>query len=92
MSRPTLGAAALRDQLNRAALLLSLDSEGSKIEFMLPTLASAGPARAAHNWDVQAYCPEELDAIARKAVERVAAEWDLDPHAREDEGPVELDH
>lgn len=92
MSRPTLGAAALRDELNQAALALSLDSEGAKIDFMLPTLAEAGVDRAEHNWDVQAYCPEELDAIARRAVERVAAIWDLDPHAIEDEGAIELDH
>ncbi|EZP56515.1 MULTISPECIES: hypothetical protein [Sphingomonas] len=76
--RPTLGAEALRDELNRAALRLSLDSEGTAIDFMLPTLAEPW-AGAGHNWDVQASCPESLDAIARRAVEQVAALWDLDP-------------
>ncbi len=80
MSRPVLSAAALRDELNQAALRLSLDSEGAKIEFMLPTLAEPAGG-VGHNWDVQAYCPEPLDDIARKAVEQVAAIWDLDPQA-----------
>lgn len=86
MNRPRLSAEALRDELNQAALQLSMDSEGAKIEFMLPTLAEPDegllmPDLSGHNWDVQAYCPEPLDGIARKAVERVAAQWDLDPQA-----------
>ena len=85
MSRPVLGASALRDELNQAALRLSLDSEGAKIEFMLPTLVDPWDGKAGHNWDVQAFCPEELDGIARRAVEQVAAAWDLDPHNTEDE-------
>lgn len=85
MSRPTLGPAALRDELNQAALRLSMDSEGARIEFMLPTLADTGGGGIGHNWDVQAYCPEPLDGIARKAVEQVAAVWDLDPHASDGE-------
>jgi len=84
MSRPALSAAALRDELNQAALRLSLDSEGARIEFMLPTLAEA-TGGADHNWDVQAYCPEPLDDIARKAVEQVAEVYDLDPHASDSE-------
>ncbi|MCU6454058.1 hypothetical protein LPN01_08210 [Sphingomonas sp. A2-49] len=86
MNRPRLNAEALRDELNQAALRLSLDSEGARIDFMLPTLAEPDegivlPAGSGHNWDVQAFCPEGLDAIARKAVEQVAAQWDLEPHA-----------
>lgn len=86
MTRPRLSAEALRDELNQAALQLSMDSEGAKIEFMLPTLAEPDETAlrqdmSGHNWDVQAYCPEELDGIARKAVQRVAASWDLDPQA-----------
>lgn len=84
MSRPRLDAEALRDELNQAALQLSLDSEGAKIDFMLPTLADPAEGASDHNWDVQAYCPEELDGIARKAVEQVAALWDLDPHHADD--------
>lgn len=89
MSRPRLSAAALRDELNQAALHLSMDSEGAKIDFMLPTLAEPDEGLlerdfSGHNWDVQAYCPEALDTIARKAVERVAAVWDLDPHGADD--------
>jgi len=86
MTRPALSAEALRDELNQAALRLSMDSEGAKIEFMLPTLADPEEGRSDHNWDVQAYCPEELDRIARKAVEQVAALWDLDPRQTEDAG------
>ncbi|MBI0476777.1 hypothetical protein D9601_15610 [Sphingomonas sp. MA1305] len=82
MARATLTAEALRDELNQAALRLSLDSEGAKIDFMLPTLADGV---ADHNWDVQAYCPEGLDDIARRAVEQVAAAWDLDPRGGGDE-------
>ena len=85
MSRPVLSASALRDELNQAALRLSLDSEGARIEFMLPTLADPWDGASGHNWDVQAFCPEELDAIARRAVEEVAADWDLDPHNTEDD-------
>ncbi len=84
MSRPRLSAEALRDELNQAALRLSLDSEGAKIEFLLPTLADPAEGSSAHNWDVQAFCPEELDGIARKAVEQVAVHWDLDPQALDD--------
>lgn len=84
MTRPCLGAEALRDELNQAALRLSMDSEGAKIDFMLPTLADPEEGDSDHNWDVQAYCPEELDRIARKAVEQVAALWDLDPRPTED--------
>ncbi|MEH3158827.1 MAG: hypothetical protein PGN08_07705 [Sphingomonas taxi] len=91
MSRPTLGAEALRDELNQAALRLSMDSEGAKIDFLLPTLADPAEGASDHNWDVQAYCPEELDGIARKAVEQVAAEWDLDPRS-EDEPVDHPDH
>ena len=76
--RPMLSAAALRDELNRAAMRLSLDSEGAAIDFMLPTLSEPWEG-AGHNWDVQAFCPESLDTIARRAVEQVAALWDLDP-------------
>ena len=87
MARATLTAEALRDELNQAALRLSLDSEGAKIDFMLPTLADTGGGGGAdHNWDVQAYCPEGLDDIARRAVEQVAAAWDLDPRGGGDEG------
>lgn len=86
MNRPRLSAEALRDELNQAALRLAMDSQGARIEFMLPTLAEPdeGLLRhdlSGHNWDVQAHCPEPLDAIARKAVEQVAAIWDLDPQA-----------
>jgi hypothetical protein len=84
MGRATLSAEALRDELNQAALRLSLDSEGAKIDFMLPTLAPEGDGAADHNWDVQAYCPEGLDEIARRAVEQVAADWDLDPRSSEE--------
>jgi hypothetical protein len=92
MTRPRLRADALRDELNQAALRLSLDSEGAKIEFKLPTLAEPdegllGPGMAGHNWDVQAYCPETLDTIARKAVEQVAAQYDLDPQPTDDDAP-----
>ena len=86
VSRERLGAESLRDELNQAALRLSLDSEGAKIEFMLPTLADPEDGIVMHNWDVQAFCPEELDGIARKAVEQVAATWDLDPHVAEESG------
>lgn len=92
MNRPQLTAAALRDELNQASLQLSLDSEGAKIEFMLPTLADPTDGAMNHNWDVQAFCPEELDGIARKAVERVAAIWDLDPHATDGEAADRPDH
>jgi hypothetical protein len=93
MSRPRLSAAALRDELNQAALRLSMDSEGAKIDFMLPTLAEPDEGLleqdlTGHNWDVQAYCPEALDRIARRAVEQVAEVWDLEPHGADD-GPVE---
>jgi hypothetical protein len=92
MTRPRLRADALRDELNQAALRLSLDSEGAKIEFKLPTLAEPdegllGHTMAGHNWDVQAYCPETLDTIARKAVEQVAAQYDLDPQPTDDDAP-----
>jgi len=87
MSRPRLSAAALRDELNQAALRLSMDSEGAKIDFLLPTPAAPEDVGGAHNWDVRAYCPEGLDPIARRAVEEVAAQWDLDPGAAtQDEG------
>jgi hypothetical protein len=77
MDRPLLSAERLRDELNQAALRLSLDSEGARIDFMLPTLAD--PAEAFdHNWDVQAFCPEGLDEICRRAVEQVAELWDLE--------------
>lgn len=90
MNRPRISAEALRDELNQAALQLSMDSEGAKIEFMLPTLAEPDEGQlqqdlSGHNWDVQAYCPEELDKIARKAVERVAESWDLDPLVADDD-------
>jgi hypothetical protein len=97
MSRPRLSPEALRDELNQAALRLSLDSEGARIEFMLPTLAEADDGNllhdmAGHNWDVQAFCPEALDGIARKAVEQVAALWDLDPQADTDRASDPADH
>lgn len=97
MSRPRLGPEALRDELNQAALRLSLDSEGARIEFMLPTLAEADEGMlsrdmSGHNWDVQAFCPEALDGIARKAVEQVAAIWDLDPLAATDSPNDRADH
>ncbi len=92
MSRAQLSAEALRDELNQAALRLSMDSEGAKIDFMLPTIADAAAGAMEHNWDVQAYCPEELDGIARKAVEQVAALWDLDPHATDGEAAGRPDH
>lgn len=76
MARALLTAEQIRDELNRSALRHSLDSEGSKIEFMLPTLAPHEDDDV-HNWDVQAYCPEGLDELARRAVEEVAARWDL---------------
>ncbi|GAA0670929.1 hypothetical protein FHT00_000691 [Sphingomonas insulae] len=96
MSRPTLGAAALRDELNQAALHLSRDSEGAKIDFLLPTLAEPDEGLlqqglSGHNWDVQVYCPEALDGIARKAVEKVAAVWDLDPHAIDGDAATSAD-
>jgi hypothetical protein len=91
MSRPTLAATALRDELNQAALRLSLDSEGARIEFMLPTLADPWDGGAIHNWDVQAFCPEQLDAIARRAVEQVAAVWDLDPQGAEEDVTFEAE-
>ena len=91
MSRPVLSASALRDELNQAALRLSLDSEGARIEFMLPTLDDPWDGGAGHNWDVQAFCPEDLDSIARRAVEQVAAVWDLDPHNTEDEVTFEAE-
>ncbi len=95
-ARPRLGAEALRDELNQAALRLSLDSEGARIEFMLPTLAEPDEGLlhrdlSGHNWDVQAYCPEELDGIARKAVEQVAAQWDLDAQASDDDAAGRAD-
>lgn len=77
MARPLLSAEQLRDELDQAALRFSLDSEGTRIEFMLPTLADHDDGAADHNWDVAVYCPEGLDAIARRAVEEVAAVWDL---------------
>ncbi len=77
MAKPVLSAEQIRDELNRVALRLSADSEGSRIEFMLPTLADPADGPFDHNWDVQAYCPEGLDALARRAVEEVAAKYDL---------------
>lgn len=91
-----LSAEALRDELNQAALHLSMDSEGAKIDFLLPTLAEPDEGllkqdMSGHNWDVQAYCPAALDGIARKAVEKVAAVWDLDPHAVDGDAPRPAD-
>jgi hypothetical protein len=77
MMKPTRSAEELREELNRTALKFSLDSEGSKIEFFLPTLADPSEGPADHNWDVQATCPEGLDELARRAVEHVAARYDL---------------
>lgn len=77
MARETLTAEQIRDELNQAALRLSLDSEGGKIDFMLPTVADP-VAGGDHNWDVSVYCPEGLDELCRRAVEQVAALYDLD--------------
>lgn len=77
MRRPSLSAEEIRDELNQAALRFSLDGEGSKIDFMLPTPAEPIDL-SAPNWDVQAECPEGLDEIARRAVEEVSANYDLD--------------
>lgn len=77
MARAVLTAERIRDELNQAALRLSLDSEGGRIDFMLPTLADPDDGPADHNWDVDAHCPEGLDELARRAVEQVAAEYDL---------------
>ncbi|RZM17843.1 MAG: hypothetical protein EOP67_61740 [Sphingomonas sp.] len=77
MRRPSLTAEEIRDELNQAALRFSLDGEGSKIDFMLPTPAE--PVNmSAPNWDVQAECPEGLDEIARRAVAEVSANFDLE--------------
>lgn len=84
MTRPRLGAEALRDELNRAALRLSLDSEGAAIDFGLPTPSPPHHGDAPHNWDVQALCPEALHEIALKAVEYVAARWDLEVEEEQD--------
>ncbi|WP_445192885.1 hypothetical protein ACT009_02875 [Sphingomonas sp. Tas61C01] len=77
MRRPSLTAEEIRDELNQAALRFSLDGEGSKIDFLLPTPAEPVNT-SAPNWDVQAECPEELDEIARRAVEEVSANFDLE--------------
>ena len=77
MRRPSLSAEAIRHELNQAALRYSLDGEGSKIDFMLPTPAAPISA-ASPNWDVQAECPDGLDELARRAVEEVSANYDLD--------------
>ena len=77
MPKPTRSAEELRDELNRTALRFSIDSEGRRIEFFLPTLADPDDGPAEHNWDVQAACPEGLDELARRAVEDVAARYDL---------------
>jgi len=77
MPKPTRSAEELREELNRVALRLSLDSEGSRIEFFLPTFADPLEGPADHNWDVQAACPEGLDELARRAVDDVAARYDL---------------
>lgn len=90
MGRGLLDAERLRDELNQAALRHSVDSEGAKIDFMLPTPADP-EEQFDHNWDVQASCPEGLDTIARRAVEEVAAQWDLDPDAQNGETVVELE-
>ena len=63
MRRPSLTAEEIRDELNQAALRFSLDGEGSKIDFMLPTPAEPESV-SSPNWDVQAECPEGLDEIA----------------------------
>ncbi len=77
MRRPSLTAEEIRDELNQAALRFSLDGEGSKIDFLLPTPAEPVNT-SAPNWDVQAECPEGLDEIARRAVEEVSANFDLE--------------
>lgn len=76
MARIRKTAEQLRDELNRAALRLSLDGEGGKIDFMLPTRADPEEG-GEHNWDVSVYCPEGLDDLCRRAVMEVAASYDL---------------
>ncbi len=77
MARTLLTAEEMQAELNRTALRLSLDSEGREIEFMLPTPADPGEG-GDHNWDVSVYCPTGLDELCRRAVEEVAARYDLE--------------
>ena len=76
LSRSQHSAEDIRDELERVAASLSARGEDLELGFHLPRLA-APDWPFPHNWDVAVAVPEGLEDLAFRAIDAVAARWDL---------------
>jgi hypothetical protein len=77
MEREARSAEEIRLELDRMVRSFALDGEAKDIEFQRPTLCFRADGGDHHNWDVDVFCSESSDDIARRAVEAVSDKWDM---------------
>ena len=77
MSRSPHSADEIREELERVSASLSSNGEGLNLEFRRPF--PVGPHWPfTHNWDVRVVVPAGLEDLAFRAIDDVAARWDLE--------------
>lgn len=76
MQRSAHTAREIQEELERVASVLCERDEDLQLDFSLPEPAS-GEWPFKQNWDVRVAVPDGLEPLAFRAIQTVAAHWDL---------------